>query len=698
MIINIYCRKNCSLGAVFLALFLILSFNVFAQKYSFKDTYPEKNSDSLERWLVLNPRIDENRLKNLIKIERSYSWELSINRYKYLTEIEKVAQKLKNKNGILYFKMHKAELLDNESQNDRAVKLLTEALHIAEGLNDTSAQISILSYLCLMYIYHNGSETENLAKYYILKAKTLVNSTTDPHSKILFLMVNLKYEPTPIGKLSMMGQLMKLYNTTPSLDYTFTFVKFIETSFYIDVKNYNKALEINKELNSKVKPNNFHLLSRIYLNYAKNYNGLLQYEQALKFSHLAIQYFHKPPKIAYMQSTGETTYSTLINIFRNERDIDIKLGRPINSNALADSIIYYQKLELDNSKKTIHQIQTLYNFEWSELEQKDLATEKKLSQLIQISLQNKLQIEQKKMEALLFKNEFEKAAKVIIQIKQNSEKQIALAKSQIIEDTNQRLNNYLWIISVLLIFMIISLIFLRKYYYREKQITSFRDKFYTILTHDLRGSINSLTNMGGVLGYLIRTKNTAAMEQVANQIDYLGYSTSLLLDNMLDWGTAKSYGIDITAKSFDISLFLNELVARYLAAMKTKNITIFLNIPDNLIVKTSPKCLDIIIRNLIANANTNTPIGGRINIDVKENLETQQIKIIVSDTGDGIEAEKLDFIEKVFSRKITPEVGDSGLGLGIILISHFARKNNSTLNVTSQIGVGSCFTVVIDKQ
>jgi signal transduction histidine kinase len=365
---------------------------------------------------------------------------------------------------------------------------------------------------------------------------------------------------------------------------------------------------------------------------------------------------------------------------------------------LADSIIYYQKLELDNSKKTIHQIQTLYNFEWSELEQKDLATEKKLSQLIQISLQNKLQIEQKKMEALLFKNEFEKAAKVIIQIKQNSEKQIALAKSQIIEDTNQRLNNYLWIISVLLIFMIISLIFLRKYYYREKQITSFRDKFYTILTHDLRGSINSLTNMGGVLGYLIRTKNTAAMEQVANQIDYLGYSTSLLLDNMLDWGTAKSYGIDITAKSFDISLFLNELVARYLAAMKTKNITIFLNIPDNLIVKTSPKCLDIIIRNLIANANTNTPIGGRINIDVKENLETQQIKIIVSDTGDGIEAEKLDFIEKVFSRKITPEVGDSGLGLGIILISHFARKNNSTLNVTSQIGVGSCFTVVIDKQ
>lgn len=698
MNINSYRHKSCYFKTVFFVFLSLLSLYGFAQKCSFKDTYPEKNSDSLERWLVLNPRINENRLKNLIKIERSYSWELNINRYKYLSEIEKVAQKLKNINGILYFKMHKAELLDNESQNDRSVKLLTEALHIAEGLNDISAQISILSNLSLMYIYHNGSETENLAKYYILKAKTLVNATTDPHSKIIFLMVYLKYESNSILKFSTMGQVIRLYDTTPSLDYAFTIVKIIETSFYFRVKNYKKANQINDKLDSNVKPNNFCLLSRIYLNYAKNYNGLLQYEQALKCSHLAIQYFHKTPKVAYTQASGETTYSTLINIFQNERDIAIKLRRSTNSDALADSIIYYQKLELDNSKKTIHKIQTLYSFEWSELEQKDLSTEKKLSQLIQISLQNKLQIEQKKMEALLFKHEFEKAAKAIIQIKQNSEKQIALAKSQIIEDTNQRLNNYLWIISLLLIFMIISLFFLRKYYYREKQITSFRDKFYTILTHDVRGSINSLTNIGGVLSHLIRTKNVEAMEQIANQIDYLGCSTSLLLDNMLDWGTDKSYGVDITTRSFDISIFLNELVARYLAALKTKNITVFLNIPDNLIVKTSPKCLDIIIRNLIANAKAHTPVGGKINIDVKENLVTQQIIIVVSDTGDGIESDKLEFIKNVFNRKITPEVGDSGFGLGIILISLFARKSNSTLNVTSQMGIGSWFTVILNNQ
>ena len=697
MNINSFYTKYCSFRAVFLVFSFLLSLSGFAQKCSYKDTYPEKNTDSLERWLTLNPKINENRLTNLIKIERSYTWELNVNRFKYLNEIEIVSQKLKNINGIVYYKIHKAELLNSESQSDKSVKLFTEALHIEEGLNDVPAQISILSYLSLMYIYHNGSETENLSKYYISKAKLLVNSATDPYAKMLFLMVYFRYESAPIAKLSVISQIMKLYNTTPSLNYTSTFVKLIEMGFYNQVKNYSKANQINNELNNKVKSNDFHLLARIYLNYAKNYNGLMQYEEALKYSHLAVQYFHKAPKMACMQAMGETTYSVLINIFQNERDISVKLNQITNSNALADSIIYYQKLELDNSKKTIHQIQTLYNFEWNELEQKDLATEKKLSKLIQISLQNKLQIGQKKMEALLFKNEFEKAAKVIVQIKQNSEKQIALAKSQIIENTNQRLNKYLWIISVLLIFMIISLIFLRKYYYREKQITSFRDKFYTILTHDLRGSINSLTNIGGVLSHLIRNKNAKAMAQVANQIDYLGCSTSLLLDNMLDWGTSKSYGLDTSAKKIDISHFLNELVARYLAALMTKNIAILLDTPSNLIIKTSPKCLDIIIRNLISNAMSNTPSGGNITIKVEEMWATQQIMIEVSDTGNGIEADKLEFIKKVFTTKINPEVGDSGLGLGIILISHFARKNDSILKVTSQVGIGSCFTVIMDK-
>ena len=698
---SLYAKDNFFDYSIFVY-FLLLSFSGYSQKNAFKDTYPEKNSDSLVHWLKLHPKLDENRLKNLIKIERKYSWEWSIDRYKYLNEIQKIAKNLKNLHGIAYFKVHKAEFLNDESQNSRSVNLFTEALQIVEHLNDISGQINILSYLSLMYLNYGTSGTNNLAKYYIFKAKNLVNESNDPHAKILFLMVYLKYvnssaDSSSILKLSIISQILQLYKENPSLEYTHVWVKFIESDFNYRIKNYTKSNAINKELIKKVKETDYHLLSRINLNLAKNYSALAQYDSAIISNQLAVTCFNKTPKVAYCQQTGETTYAVLIAIFNNYRSIAIKLNNSKMSSALADSIIYYQRLELENNKKTIHEIQTRYNFDWSELELKDLATEKKLSHLLQNALRHKLQIEKEKFDALTFKNEFEQAEKKIKQIKQNTEKQIAFAKSKIIENKSQRLYTYTLMISILLLLMIIILLILRVYYRREKQITMFRDKFYTILTHDLRGSINSLTDIGSILSYLIRNKKTAEIERVANQIDYLGVNTALLLDNMLDWGTSKSFGVDTSPKSLDISLFITELVGRYLAALKAKNIEIVLNVPTKLITSTSQKCVDIIIRNLIANAMSNTPSGGSININVKEIWESHQIIIEVKDTGEGIITEKLEFIKKVFSGKIKPEVGDSGLGLGILLVSYFAKKNNITLQVSSQIDIGSCFTLIFDK-
>ncbi len=691
---SLYAKNNFFYFSIFVY-FLLLSSSGYSQKNTFKDTYPEKNSDSLVHWLKVNPKLDENRLTNLIKIERKYSWEWSVNRYKYLNEIQKIAKSLKNLYGIAYYKFHKAEFLNDESQNIRSVKLFTEALQIVERLNDISGQISILSYLSLMYLNYGTSGTNNLAKYYIFKAKNLVNQSDDPHAKILFLMVYLKYvnsssKSSSILKLSVISQILQLYKENSSLEYTYVWVKFIESDFNYHIKNYSKSNTINKELIKKVKENDYYLLSRINLNLAKNYSALTQYDSALISNQLAFTCFNKTPKIAYCQQTGETTYAVLIAIFNNDKSIAIKLNNSKMSSALADSIIFYQRLELENNKKTIHEIQTRYNFDWSELELKDHATEKKLSHLLQNALQHKLQIE--KFEALTFKNELEQSEKKITQIKQ-----IAFAKSKIIENKNQRLYTYILMISIVLLLMIILLLILRTHYRREKQVTMFRDKFYTILTHDLRGSINSLTDIGNVLSYLIRNNKIAEMKRVANQMDYLGVNTGLLLDNMLDWGTSKSYGVDTTPKSLDISLFITELVGRYLAALKTKNIEIILNVPTNLIISTSPKCVDIIIRNLIANAMSHTSSGGRININVKQIGESHQILIEINDSGEGIVAEKLEFIKKVFSGKIRPEVGDSGLGLGILLISYFAKKNNISLQATSQIGIGSCFTLIFNK-
>lgn len=678
---------------------LLLTFSGYSQKCTFRETYPEINTDSLERWLILNPKIDENRLKNLIKIERKYSWERNSNRYKYLNEIEKTAKKLKNLHGIAYFKFHKAELLNEEFQNNRCVKLLREALYMVEELNDISGQISILSYLSLMYLNHGTSGTHNLAKYYIFKAKNLLSQSNDPHAKILFLVVYTNYEVSSLEssnsvKLSIISQLLQFYNTSPTLEYAHLWVKLIESNFNYSIKNYERSNVINNELLKIVKPNDFYLLSTLNLNLAKNYIELRQFDNALISNKLAIRCFHKTPKIVYYQQTRETSYAVQIAILNNYRSIAIFLNNYKYSAALADSIIYYQRLELENENKTIYEIQTRYRFEWSESELKDLAIEKKISQL----LQNKLQIGQSKFKVLLFKNDLEQSEKKIKKLQDDTEKQLALAKSKIIENKNQLLYIYILMISILLILLVVSLFILRTYYRRERKRTIYRDQFYTILTHDLRGSINSLTGMGDVLSHLIKHKKTEEMGVLANKIDYLGYNTSVLLDNMLDWGTSMNYGVNTTPQSLDISLFLNELVGRYLAALKTKNINISINGSPNLFVITSPKCVDVIIRNLIDNAMSHTPTGGKIDINVKELRDSNQVIIEVSDTGEGIISEKLEFIKQVFLGKVKPDVGDGGVGLGMLLISYFAKKNKINLKVTSEVGNGSCFTLMFNTQ
>ena len=680
---------------------LLLTFNGHAQNCTFKETYPENNSDSLERWLILNPKICENRLKNLIKIERRFLWELNVNRFKYQDEIEKTAKKLNNLSGIAYFKFHKAIFLNEESKNNRSLKLLGEALKIVEGLNDTSGQINVLGYMGLMYLNHGTPENNNLAKYYIFKAKNLISQSNDPHAKMQFSLIYLTYEVSLLKssnavKLPDISQILKLYNNNPKLEYTYLWVKSIESDFNYRTKNYDKSILIYKELLKKVKPNDFHLLSRINSNLAKNYLALTQYENALINIHLALSFLNKTHKIAYSEQTTETTNALKIAILNTYRSIVTKLNNSKTSAALADSIIYYQKLELENKNSILNKIQSRYNFEWSETELKELVTEKNISELRQNNLRSKLEIEQHKFKTLLFKNELELSKEKIKQIQHNSEKQIAFAKSKIIQNKNERLYIYILTISILLLLVIILLLISRTYYRKEKKITMFRDEFYTILTHDLRTSINSLTGMGSVLSHLIRHKNIEEMGVVANQIDYLGYNTSLLLDNMLDWGTSSSYGVNTSPKSIDMCLFINELVGRYLAALKTKNIEIIVNAPPNLVMITSPKCVDVIIRNLIANAMCHTPSGGRININVREIQDSHQIFIEVNDSGSGIVTKKLEFIKEVFAGKIKPEVGDSGIGLGILLISHFAKKNKINLNVTSEVGIGSCFTLIFD--
>jgi signal transduction histidine kinase len=229
---------------------------------------------------------------------------------------------------------------------------------------------------------------------------------------------------------------------------------------------------------------------------------------------------------------------------------------------------------------------------------------------------------------------------------------------------------------------------------RIKELMKHRDQFYTIVAHDLRGPINTLSEIGNVIHFLVKQNRTADLAEVTNRIDTVSAETSLLLNNLIEWGKSSNYKVATKQQVFDATQVIKELYDSHKTLAEAKGIDMTIEMPERLEIAADPKSLSLILRNLLDNARKFTPNGKSIKIFVEK--LTNQVSIHVKDSGQGIPPEQLNYIQEVFAGKIKPEVGEHGLGLGIILIHDFAHKNNMTLNVTSEVGVGTCFSLVVN--
>ncbi len=249
----------------------------------------------------------------------------------------------------------------------------------------------------------------------------------------------------------------------------------------------------------------------------------------------------------------------------------------------------------------------------------------------------------------------------------------------------------------LLSIVLISFFFLRLRLANNKvkELMKHRDQFYTMVAHDLRGPINALADVGSVVNFLVKNHRTAELSGVTSQITAVSNQAQLLLNNMLEWGKSNNYDLITQRQVFDASLMVNELYESTKPLAEARHIALSIEMPPKLELFADPKSISIILRNMISNAKKNTPEGGSIRIFSEKIAESAQVAIRVKDSGKGIPAEQLMYIQQIFSGKIKPEPGEKGLGLGIILMTDFAKRNNATLQVTSEPGIGSYFSLLL---
>ncbi|WP_169731924.1 tetratricopeptide repeat-containing sensor histidine kinase [Runella limosa] len=224
-----------------------------------------------------------------------------------------------------------------------------------------------------------------------------------------------------------------------------------------------------------------------------------------------------------------------------------------------------------------------------------------------------------------------------------------------------------------------------------------RDKFYTIIAHDLRLPMKSLNDMGILLQYLIKEGKVEELDRVIKQIEKMRYQSNLLLNNLFEWGKSDYFVNQSVTRPivFEAIIPLQTIYNYYFPFAESKGVSLELSLPSSLPLLADQKGFEIAISNILDNALKYTPPGGKILIKAyKSDYKFRHYSIVISDTGDGIKPIQLSYLQQVFLWKTKPEVGIQGLGLGMILIYNFARKNNINIYVMSEIGVGTSFKLV----
>jgi signal transduction histidine kinase len=226
------------------------------------------------------------------------------------------------------------------------------------------------------------------------------------------------------------------------------------------------------------------------------------------------------------------------------------------------------------------------------------------------------------------------------------------------------------------------------------QLNADKDRFISILAHDLRSPFNSLLGFTGLLKTELRSYPIEKIEEMVVLIFNIVERTYELLEDTLLWANMQSKKITFNPTITYIVELVSDVVKIFEPNARAKKISITYNKDNGLNINADVYMLKAILRNLISNAIKFTPSGGKIEISAFHADSHSTIK--VSDNGVGIEPV---ILEKLFSftpNKSTRGTADeTGTGLGLLLCKEFVLKHGGRIWAESIVGKGTTVSFTI---
>lgn len=224
------------------------------------------------------------------------------------------------------------------------------------------------------------------------------------------------------------------------------------------------------------------------------------------------------------------------------------------------------------------------------------------------------------------------------------------------------------------------------------ELNHIKDKFFSIISHDLRSPLATLNSFLNILVNFSDNFSKNDLEALAKRTQKSLSGLTELLDNLLQWAKSQMNRTQFEPQMIDLEEIVGDTVDLLKVSAEEKQIQLTIALEKDLFIFADRNMLSFVLRNLLINAFKFTQERGEVCISAK--VEAKHLIISIKDTGIGIAPEnlaKLFHVQQHFTTRGTNN--ERGIGLGLLLCKEFVEKHQGTISVTSEIDKGTTFQV-----
>lgn len=219
-----------------------------------------------------------------------------------------------------------------------------------------------------------------------------------------------------------------------------------------------------------------------------------------------------------------------------------------------------------------------------------------------------------------------------------------------------------------------------------------KDRFFSILAHDLKSAFNTLIGFSQLLVTNRNEFSPDEMKILLNEMLNTSENTYKLLQNLLDWARTQTGAMTIKPEKILLTELVSETFTLIEPAANQKNIELISKVENNITWFADIAIVSTVLRNIITNAIKFSFPNSKIIIE--SYFDSYYATIVVIDQGIGMDKVKIDQLFSIEASHATKgTANEKGTGLGLVLCKELIDKSNGFINVDSNPGVGSKFYI-----